>query len=185
MIVISLQYHCHFQQHFHCEVFLLHFLEICHGYFQFHGTPERHGVGNAWHFTHSQVKTRVKYVDVPVPSPPKIIERDHEEFRCFFLVKGMSIDRLIPGISGFNGSFFSDEIEMVTTYGSYSYTQKKAVRWVNKPKQICNVIMEVIYIIICICGDGSKPKHPAIPVFLEYLGPTFVAGFWPIATNTP
>ena len=25
----------------------------------------------------------------------------------FFLVKGMSIDRLIPGISGFNGSFFS------------------------------------------------------------------------------
>ena len=146
MIVISLQYHCHFQQHFHCEVFLLHFLEICHGYFQFHGTPERHGVGNAWHFTHSQVKTRVKYVDVPVPSPPKIIERDHEEFRCFFLVKGMSIDRLIPGISGFNGSFFSDEIEMVTTYGSYSYTQKKAVRWVNKPKQICNVIMEVIYI---------------------------------------
>ena len=42
--------------------------------------------------------------------------------------------------------FFIYEIEMVTIYGSYSYTQKKAVRWVNKPKQICNVIMEVIYI---------------------------------------
>ena len=27
-----------------------------------------------------QVKTRVKYVDVPVPSPPKIIERDHKEW---------------------------------------------------------------------------------------------------------
>eukprot|EP00435_Cladocopium_sp_Y103_P002115 s5143_g1.t1 len=36
--------------------------------------------------TKTEVKTRVKYVDVPVPSPPKIIERDHEEhitsFNC-------------------------------------------------------------------------------------------------------
>lgn len=38
-----------------------------------------------------QVKTRVKYVDVPVPSPPKIIERTHEDWGNNFKGGGLGL----------------------------------------------------------------------------------------------
>jgi len=42
------------------------------------GCPQTH------YATKTEVKTRVKYVDVPVPSPPKIIERTHKEHLTSF-----------------------------------------------------------------------------------------------------